>query len=456
MGQVALGDQAGDLCRRALALKRAGQLQAAAVAFREAISADPGRAEAHRGLAWVLVAQGRRADAILEFRRVLDLVTTDPVAAEAAAALQRLGVPPPLEPPESPGEEPITGAPIEAAQRLRRRGEVSAALRVLRGIPEDDAAYEQAQALMAEAKQGRRRLLVRAAVDQVLRAQKGWEQRIRERFSFAAEQIGQQVEIDLALLDVQPWERVRGTADGLDLIEELRGDISSGEADLVLGFVGERREVEIVGGQPTIRGHTLGLSPCFAGCGVVVEVIASRDGEQFRVPEETLRETLVHELGHLFGAVHVSDESVMRATPSGTRVYTFDRRNLEVIRVSRWMDFSIHLGSLSEGELERLADLYAELAAGPASDDGVHFYRALVCTQLGRNDEAIAEYLQVLSVSPRDAYTHYNLAELLYYRKGNSEAARLHWRQAAGIGRPACVAELARQALAQEGQLAAP
>jgi len=456
LGQTAPGDQAGDLCRHGLALKRAGQLEAAAVAFREAISVDPARAEAHRGLAWVLATQGRKADAIVEFRRVLDLVGTGPMAEEAAAALKRLGAPPLAEPPEPPGEEAITGSPVEAAQRLLRRGEASAALRVLRGVPEDDALCDQARALMVQVKQGRRRVLARAAVDQVLRAQEGWEERIRERFTFAAEQISRQVEIDLALLDVQPWERLRGTTDGLDLIEELRGDASPGKADLVLGFAGETREVEMVDGQPTIRGHTLGLSPCFAGYGIVAEVIASRDGQQFRVPEETLRETLVHELGHLFGAVHVSDDSVMRATPSQTRVYTFDRLNLEVLRVCRWMDFSVHLASLSEDELERLTDLYAELAAGPASDDGVHFYRALVCTQLRQYDEAIGEYLQVLSVSPRDAYTHYNLAELLYYQRNNSEAARLHWRQAAGIGRPECVAELAKQALAQEGQLQAP
>jgi thiol-disulfide isomerase/thioredoxin len=73
-----------------MAAKKRGDLQLAAAKFRQAIRADSGRADAHWGLAWVLVAQGQKAKAISEFLAVRRLSADAQMRQEAAAAIARL------------------------------------------------------------------------------------------------------------------------------------------------------------------------------------------------------------------------------------------------------------------------------------------------------------------------------------------------------------------------------
>jgi tetratricopeptide (TPR) repeat protein len=66
----------------------------------------------------------------------------------------------------------------------------------------------------------------------------------------------------------------------------------------------------------------------------------------------------------------------------------------------------------------------AALAAG---DDTalLHYNRAIVCEDLGREDEALAAYQRCLQRQPDLADAHYNLAGLLEQR-GDSRAALRH------------------------------
>jgi tetratricopeptide (TPR) repeat protein len=144
----------------------------------------------------------------------------------------------------------------------------------------------------------------------------------------------------------------------------------------------------------------------------------------------------------------VTGNSVMRPSPGGPAVYEFDALNLEVMRTCRWVEFEENLASLSADELERMADIYARIVAGPGADDGVHFYRAAVLSTppLERYEEAIEEYKQVLAASSQDPFAHFNIAEL-YSQTGHLEQARAHWKIAAFIGKPATVAAQAQAAL---------
>ncbi|HJN15193.1 MAG TPA: tetratricopeptide repeat protein [Armatimonadota bacterium] len=82
--------QTGALLRRALALKRQGQLQDAEGLLREAIELAPQDAEPHRVLAWTLVEMGKDTEATGEFRRAIELTEDPAVKREAEAALKRL------------------------------------------------------------------------------------------------------------------------------------------------------------------------------------------------------------------------------------------------------------------------------------------------------------------------------------------------------------------------------
>lgn len=444
-------DDVTALCERALVLKRAGNLAGAAALYQEAIGLDPRSVQGHWGLAWVLATQDRREEAIGEFGQVLQWSQDDVLTAEAEAALKRLGAVPampqhrPAPPRSKPPPVPFA---VSGAKKLLTGGHTFAAIRLLRAVLADEPNNAEALALLSQAKAGRRTILVRAAAGPVFRSQPNWENRLRSRLAAAAEHISRQVEIDLALLAVDPWDRSGTTADGLDLVAELQDEVPAEGADVVIGFVAEKREAETLGDRVEVRGYTLGMAPCFAGYGVVSEVIAAQGGTQYRVPEAKLLENLIHEVGHLFGAVHVNGDSVMRATPEGPPVYGFDPPNIELMRTCRWVDFEQNLTSLSAEELERMADLYARIAAGSGADDGVHFYRAAVLSTapLERYEEAIEDYKQVLARSPEDPFAHFNIAEL-YNQTGDVEQARAHWKLAAFIGKPAAVAAQARAAL---------
>jgi tetratricopeptide (TPR) repeat protein len=448
----ARGDGVAALCDRALALKRARDLVGAAGAYQEAIALDPRSIQAHWGLAWVLASGGRRDEAIREFQQVLRLAEDDDIASEARAALKRLGASP-AEPqhdltPPAPTPPPAVPATVAGARELLAAGQALGAVRVLRAVLADEPENQEALALLSQAKTGRRTVLVRAAAGPVFRSQPKWEDRLRSRLAAAAKHISRQVEIDLALLAVEPWDRQGTTADGLDLVAELQNEVPPVGADVVIGFVAQEREAQSVGDRVEVRGYTLGIAPCLTGYGIVSDVIASRDGKQYRVPEAKLLENLIHEVGHLFGAVHVTGNSVMRPSPGGPAVYEFDALNLEVMRTCRWVEFEENLASLSADELERMADIYARIVAGPGADDGVHFYRAAVLSTppLERYEEAIEEYKQVLAASSQDPFAHFNIAEL-YSQTGHLEQARAHWKIAAFIGKPATVAAQAQAAL---------
>jgi tetratricopeptide (TPR) repeat protein len=291
---------------------------------------------------------------------------------------------------------------------------------------------------------------VRAAADPVFRSLPAWEERLRARFAAATAELSRQVPIDFELVSVQPWVPSATTADGMDIIEDLQTGVPREDVDVVVGFTAERRNAPPEGERLEVRGYTFGLAPCFTGTVVVSEVVAVRDGREWRVPEATLRENLIHEMGHLFGAVHVRGDSVMRAQPSGAPVYDFDPLNLRVIQACRWVDFRSDFASLSPTELEQLGEAYGELAQGTAADDGVHFYRAIALTYLDRYPEAVAEYQKVLETSPSDPYTHANLAKL-YERLGDTRQARIHWAVAAALGRPPEIVREAREALNRLG-----
>ena len=79
-----------DLVAEAMAAKHAGRLERAGLKFQAALLEEPDNEDAHWGLAWTLADLRRKAEAIAEFEKVLEL-TEDPMRqSEAEAAIARL------------------------------------------------------------------------------------------------------------------------------------------------------------------------------------------------------------------------------------------------------------------------------------------------------------------------------------------------------------------------------
>ena len=84
------GPTADQLVAEGMAAKRNGDLDGAAGKFREAIQLDAEHVEAHWGLAWTLVEQTERQEAIEHFRRVVELTEEETRKRQARAAIERL------------------------------------------------------------------------------------------------------------------------------------------------------------------------------------------------------------------------------------------------------------------------------------------------------------------------------------------------------------------------------
>ncbi len=81
---------AAELVQQGITAKRAGNLAQAAATFADAIKADAGNCDAHWGLAWVLVDQGKKQEARAHFEQVSELATDSKMRDEAKAALGRI------------------------------------------------------------------------------------------------------------------------------------------------------------------------------------------------------------------------------------------------------------------------------------------------------------------------------------------------------------------------------
>jgi tetratricopeptide (TPR) repeat protein len=71
--------------------KGKSQLDQAETSFQKAVTADPNNVKAHYDLAWTLALEGKKPEAITEFKAVLGLTPDPTQKKEATAALKRLG-----------------------------------------------------------------------------------------------------------------------------------------------------------------------------------------------------------------------------------------------------------------------------------------------------------------------------------------------------------------------------
>jgi hypothetical protein len=99
----------------------------------------------------------------------------------------------------------------------------------------------------------------------------------------------------------------------------------------------------------------------------------------------SVAETLIHEMGHMFGALHVDDEnSVMRPVSRDIPCHQFDELNARVIRRHKWQDMARGVESLDEPELLGLVQDYRELRTRSAKPNGADEEEARVHLALAK------------------------------------------------------------------------
>jgi hypothetical protein len=201
-----------------------------------------------------------------------------------------------------------------------------------------------------------------------------WEKRYRERLAAASEIIERCCHVRFQVVEVATWTSSEDIHDLDQLANELVRKVRPEPAQLVIGFTGQGRSLQLDKRVGDAKGP---FCPY---------ILAREWGQQVTDPERL--EILVHELGHYLGAVHSPErKSVMRPDLSDRQSRArgfqigFDARNAEVLRVVS-DELRKHpvasLALLSPQAKDRLRPLYQSLAAALPNDPAAPRYLAMM------------------------------------------------------------------------------
>jgi hypothetical protein len=185
-----------------------------------------------------------------------------------------------------------------------------------------------------------RTVRVKALADPSVRARNPrWEEEIRGRVEAASDYFEREFAIRFVTQSVAPWpvqERIRSTP---ALIAKLKNDFGEKNPayDLIVAFTAEPLSRYTAEG----RARADRVGDCREGLGNYVVTSANKifryTGVESNPDDDTL--TLVHELGHIFGAEHVQDARSIMNEDFDYRA-EFDMKNRSVILKNRNCPFA--------------------------------------------------------------------------------------------------------------------
>lgn len=256
-----------------------------------------------------------------------------------------------------------------------------------------------ASSLSADTPAVLREIKIKAAVTESFKTNPAWENEIKDRILYANKVFEPALGIHFSLKEFIPW-KIEDERREMDLlIEELRTFIPLGPGEMVIGFHQMSKELS----PNQILDHdTVGSAQYFKGFAVI------RDPFQM-LPDVQRNVILVHELAHIFGAIHsdAKDDMMAPQVPSFP-VMALDQDNLEIMRQTRNVDFIRGLESLSDTSLDQMIRIYERrIRTNPHAD----FYHQLGLFYRRREQpaKAIAIWEEALKYHYANPYIHYEL-----------------------------------------------
>ena len=178
---------------------------------------------------------------------------------------------------------------------------------------------------------------IKALADPSFRARNPrWDQELRGFIESASDYYEREFDIRLVTQATAPWpaeERIPSTANLLvKLRQEFPPQKNNGSYDLVVAFTSESVSRYLPSGRPRVDR----IGNCQEGLGNYIVTTAHSvfryQGANSEPEFDVL--ALVHELGHIFGAVHVDDTSSIMHDPFDYRT-EFDLGNRSIIQKNR-------------------------------------------------------------------------------------------------------------------------
>lgn len=181
---------------------------------------------------------------------------------------------------------------------------------------------------------------VKLVVDRRAReANVGWRDDILRKFTTAADFFEDEFGIRFAVAGMQPWNYQEAMTSTADLLKLLKKQVpvtdAAGRFDLVIGFT------QLPGRVMPGHARVDEIGDCNSGLGNYI-VLSITDTDRYletdRARGDRDSQSLIHELGHIFGAEHVDDRDSVMAVQF--RPYTdFDKKNREVVFKNKFCAF---------------------------------------------------------------------------------------------------------------------
>ncbi|MCK4871391.1 MAG: tetratricopeptide repeat protein [Phycisphaerales bacterium] len=261
-----------------------------------------------------------------------------------------------------------------------------------------------------------RTVTVHAVAGPLFRERDQWEQSIRRRIAQASDVYKGQFRIRFEITNITTWDGVDERADLGSAFQALWMDVDPGDADIVIGFL----YTGLLNPQQLERAdaENLGRAAPF-GQYVIVRDIP-------HISTYMRERTLIHEIGHLFGALHAREQdSVMHRFVLPGDAFRFDERNGERIWIARGLDFTRGAAAFDWHTEHRLTALYK---ADHRSDERnplvtAHLNLAAQYTRRGLNLSALRACDRALAIDDANAPAHINRGVALEKLKRFNESA---------------------------------
>lgn len=259
-----------------------------------------------------------------------------------------------------------------------------------------------------------RNLTVGVAVTPSFQKIPAWKDTFKKRLKYASSILERECKIKLKEVIFWTWDP-DPSFDTRQLLDDLmaRHPLSSKNVDIMIGL----SKLEEISGSMNIRDlHVLGRTRPFSG----YTLLRYPNNPLFKVQEETV---LIHELGHLFGAMHTDNAETIMAPYADRQIpTTFDAANRQILSMTRGMDFRKGTESLPVEVIQQLLNSYNTMGQNSQSID---FYYALArfYLKLGQDDNALRTLEQLSAMEPEDGQIHYDLGTM-YFKTGQMEKAQ--------------------------------
>lgn len=257
-----------------------------------------------------------------------------------------------------------------------------------------------------------REIRVVAAVSSEFKKNPDWKKDIQQRVAHANKVFEQTFGLHFSVDRYLPWDPADETRGMPILVEELKKFSLPSGSHVVVGF---HRLSKALNSEKLEDIETVGTAQFFNG------YVAIRD-PQADLAEDDKKIILVHEIAHLFGAVHIDGKSaIMNAALPPLPENQLDPENRQILLQTRGVDFAKGVDSLPSETLDRLISIYEKLIRRNPHSDFYYqlgeFYR-----KRGLEARAVAVWEEALRYHYDNPRIHYELG-VFYYKAGRYDQA---------------------------------